>query len=81
MTQSPDYVEPTTAKGTNFFLKLFGATTDALKKHVAAENECEVSDIKLITVSEQAGNGMYVLCVKGKKMKYSRGGSVFSKIN
>jgi hypothetical protein len=76
---SANHVEPKTDKATYDMLKQFGATTDDLKKHVSVENECGVNDIILIAVSEQMGNGMYVICVKGTKMKYKRTGSVFSK--
>jgi len=59
----------------------FDATTDDLKKHVAVENDCKVEDVKLINISEQKGNGMYLLCVNGVEMKYRRMGSVFSRAN
>lgn len=77
----PNYVEPKSEKGINNWLKKFDATTDDLKKHVAVENECKVEDVKLLSISEQKGNGMYILCVKGKKMKYRRTGSVFSRLD
>jgi hypothetical protein len=75
------YVEPKSEKGINSWLKKFDATTDDLKKHVAVENDCKVEDVKLLNISEQKGNGMYSLCVKGKKMKYRRTGSVFSRLD
>jgi hypothetical protein len=62
-------------------LRMTNSTTDDLKKHVAVENDCKVSDIKLINIAEQKGNGMYSLCVKGKTMKYRRTGSVFSRLD
>lgn len=75
----PNFKEP---KGMNTMgLRMTNATTKDLKKHVAVENECNVEDIILIAISEQAGNGMYSLCVKGKKMKYRRTGSVFSRLD
>lgn len=76
-----NYVEPKSEKGINNWLKKFDATTDDLKKHVAVENDCKVEDVKLLNISEQKGNGMYSLCVKGKKMKYRRMGSVFSRLD
>lgn len=76
-----NYVEPKSEKGINSWLKKFDATTDDLKKHVAVENDCKVEDVKLLNISEQKGNGMYSLCVKGKKMKYRRTGSVFSRLD
>lgn len=76
-----NYVEPKSEKGVNSWLKKFDATTDDLKKHVAVENDYKVEDVKLLDISEQKGNGMYKLCVKGKKMKYRRTGSVFSRLD
>lgn len=76
-----NYVEPKSEKGINSWLKKFDATTDDLKKHVAVENDCKVEDVKLLDISEQKGNGMYKLCVKGKIMKYRRTGSVFSRLD
>lgn len=74
-----NYKEP---KGMNSMtLRMINGTTDDLKKHVAVENECEIKDIKLLNISEQKGNGMYSLCVKGRKMKYRRTGSVFSRLD
>ena len=35
--------------------------------------------IILLEVSEQLGNGVYILCVDGQKMKWRRTGSVFRK--
>lgn len=76
-----NYVEPKSEKSVNNWLKKVDATTDDLKKHVAVENDCKVEDVKLINISEQKGNGMYSLCVKGKRMKYRRTGSVFSRLD
>lgn len=74
-----NYKEP---KGMNTMtLRKTNSTTDDLKKHVAVENDCKVEDVKLLNISEQKGNGMYSLCVKGKKMKYRRTGSVFSRLD
>jgi hypothetical protein len=76
-----NYVEPKSEKGINSWHKKFDATTDNLKKHVAVENDCKVDEVKLLNISEQKGNGMYSLCVKGKKMKYRRTGSAFSRLD
>lgn len=75
------YVEPKSEKSVNSWLKKFDATTDDLKKHIAVEMDCKVEDVKLLNISEQKGNGMYSVCVKGKKMKYRRMGSVFSRLD
>ncbi|MBD3584035.1 DUF3157 domain-containing protein [Flavobacterium selenitireducens] len=76
-----NFVEPKSEKGIYNMLKRVGATTDDLKKHVAVENDCKVEDVKLLNISEQQGNGMYSLCVNGKKMKYRRTGSAFSRLD
>ena len=54
---------------------------DDLKKHVSVENNCKVENVKFLDISEQKGNGMYKLCVKGRVMKYRRTGSVFSRLD
>ncbi|MDI9309124.1 MAG: hypothetical protein QM535_02815 [Limnohabitans sp.] len=74
-----DYVEPKPDKNIQSWLKRVDATIEDLRKHIAVENECEVSDIKFLKISEQKGNGMYSVCVKGKEMKYRRIGSAFLK--
>lgn len=72
-----DFIEPKSDKNINSWLKKFDATTDDLKKHVAVDNDCTVADVILLNISEQKGNGMYSLCVKGIEIKYRRAGSVF----
>lgn len=47
-----------------------------IKKHVAIDNDCEESEVTLMRLSEQAGNGIYVYCVKGTQLKYKRMGTV-----
>jgi hypothetical protein len=69
------YKEPEFMKST--FLKKLNSTVDDLKKHVSVENDCQISDVIVLALSEQKGNAMYSLCVNGKKMKYKRMGSVF----
>lgn len=74
-----NFVEPKSEKSINSWLKKFDATTDDLKKHVAVDNNCTVTDVILLNISEQKGNGIYSLCVKGIIMKYRRAGTVFFK--
>lgn len=76
-----NFVEPKSDKSIYKMLKMVDATTDDLKKHVAVENEVSIKDVLLLSISEQKGNGIYILCVKGKKMKYRRTGSVFSRLD
>ena len=78
---SQGFTEPKSEKSVYYWLKKFDATTDDLKKHVAVENEVPENSVILLSISEQKGNGMYVLCVDGKKMKYRRTGSVFSRLD
>ena len=74
-----DFLEPKSDKSITSWLKKFDATTDDLKKHVAVDNDCTIGDIILLNISEQKGNGIYSLCVKGLEIKYRRAGSVFFK--
>ena len=70
-----DFKEP---KGKNTAgLRRIDATLDDLKEHVSVDNECNIEDVIVMRASEQKGSASYVLCVKGKKMKYRRAGSVF----
>ena len=50
---------------------------ERLRKHVAVENDCELTDVKFVSQTQSLGNGMYSLCVKGKLMKYKKVGTVF----
>lgn len=75
-----NFKEPEGEKKIQNFLKRIDATTDDLKMHVAVDNSCSIDKVKLIDISEQKGNGVYVLCVQGKKMKYRRTGSVFNRM-
>lgn len=77
----PDYIEPKSTKEMYRMLKPVGATIDDLKEYVSVDNECKLDEVKIISFSEQPGNGIYNLCVKGIKMKYRRTGSVFTKYN
>lgn len=76
-----NYQEPQPDKKIQSFLKKVDATIEDLRKHVAIDNDCEEKDIVFLRISEQKGNGLYDLCVKGKNLKYKRMGSVFMKNN
>ena len=56
-----------------------GSTVDDLKKHISVDMGVKQEKIILLEVSEQLGNGIYILCIDGQKMKYRRTGSVFRK--
>lgn len=72
-----DFIESEGNKKIKGWLKKVDATLDDLKDHVAVDNDCTTQQIKIVQASEQRGNGNYVLCVKGKEMRYRRTGSVF----
>ena len=74
-----NFQEPQPDKKIQRFLKIGDATIEDLRKHIAVENEVELSEIKFLRISEQKGNGMYQVCVKGQEMKYKRMGTVFMK--
>jgi hypothetical protein len=59
--------------------KRMGSTVDDLKKHISVDMGVKQEKIILLEVSEQLGNGVYILCVDGQKMKWRRTGSVFRK--
>lgn len=74
-----NYQEPKPDKKIQSFLKKVDATISDLRKHIAIDNDCNESDVIFLRISEQKGNGLYDLCVKGKNLKYKRMGSVFMK--
>jgi hypothetical protein len=74
-----NYIEPKTDKRVQSMLKRGDATIEDLRKHISVENDCELSDVMFLSISEQMGNGMYSVCVKGKEMKYRRVGTAFMK--
>ena len=75
------YQEPKPDKKIQGWLKRGDATIEDLRKHIAVENEVDLSDIVFLRISEQKGNGIYQVCVAGKEMKYKRMGTAFMKNN
>lgn len=73
-TKSPTVSENDCNLGADF---KEGKTNERLRKHVAVENDCKLEEIKFISMVQEFGSGTYSLCVKGKKMKYKKVGSVF----
>ena len=71
------FVEPKGESKNLSFLKKTGATVTDLKKHISVDRECKITDIILTNISEQLGNGIYIVCINGKEYKYRRSGSVF----
>ena len=78
-----DFKEPTRDKKVEKWEKRMPAGTFPslldIKKHVAIDNDIDVSKIILLKLSEQAGNGIYEYCVDGKQMKYKRMGTVINR--
>ena len=71
------FVEPKGDSKNQKFLKTVGATVTDLKKHISVDRSCTIKDIILTNISEQKGNGIYIVCINGKEYKYRRSGSVF----
>lgn len=71
------FIEPKGEPKNQSFLKKVDATVTDLKKHISVDRECKITDIILTNISEQLGNGIYIVCVNGKEYKYRRSGSVF----
>lgn len=72
-----NFVEPKGESKHQSFLKRVDATVTDLKKHISVDRDCKTTDITLTNISEQLGNGIYIVCVNAKEYKYRRSGSVF----
>src|SRR5690606_32951122 len=64
------------AKKMNRFNEGAFPSLEDIRKHVAIDNDCEIFEVTLTRLSEQAGNGIYIYCVKGIQLKYKRMGTV-----
>jgi hypothetical protein len=71
------FKEPKGDSKNQSFLKMTDATVSDLKKHISVDRGCKITEIILTNLSEQKGNGIYIVCVKGVEYKYRRSGSVF----
>ena len=60
-------------------LKRGHATIEDVKEKVAKDNNINVSDVILISASEQRAKGEYYFCVNGKKIVYKRLGTTIMK--
>jgi hypothetical protein len=60
---SANFVEPKGESKNQSFLKMVDATTKDLKKHISVDRGCKIEDITLTNLSEQKGNGIYIVCV------------------
>lgn len=74
-----DFVEPKLNNKIQSQLKKGRATISHVKKKVAKDYNCEVSDVLLLSFSEQKEKGMYHFCANGTKVTYKRIGSTIIK--
>ena len=72
-----NFVEPKGEAKNQSFLKTVDATVKDLKKHISVDRNCKIEQIILTNISEQKGNGIYIVCIKNNEYKYRRSGSVF----
>lgn len=54
-----------------------GKVNKRLLKHVMVDNNCTEKEVVFIESQNNYGSGIYLLCVKGKLMKYKKVGTVF----
>lgn len=69
---SNSFEEPKRSKKNKRFEKRMRGnfpTLKEIKNHVAIDNDCDNSEVTLLRLSEQMGNGIYVYCVKGTQLK------------
>ena len=71
------FKEPKGDSKNQSFLKMTDATVADLKKHISVDRSCKITEIILTNLSEQKGNGIYVVCINATEYKYRRSGSVF----
>lgn len=72
---SKDFVEPKLNRKIQGELKKNRATMSHIKKKVAKNHNCSVSDVLLLFISETKQKGRYDFCVNGSKITYKRVGS------
>ena len=73
------FVEPKLDQKIQAQLKKGRATINHVKKKVAKDNNCEVADVLLLSVSEQKAKAVYHFCAKGKEVTYKRIGTTIIK--
>ncbi|MDO5971552.1 DUF3157 domain-containing protein [Flavivirga aquimarina] len=72
---SKDFTEPKLDRKIQAQLKKGRATIKHIKKKVAKDYNCEVSEVLLLSAKEKKANGMYHFCANGKKVTYKRVGN------
>lgn len=60
-------------------LKRGGATIDDVKKKVAKDYDCELTDVFLLDLTEQKAKAVYYFCANGEKVTYKRIGNAIIK--
>ena len=74
-----DYKEPKLSTKIQNQLIRGHATISDVKEKVAKDNEVPVSEVILLSASEQKSKGEYRFCVKGKEQVYKRIGNAIIK--
>lgn len=74
-----DFTEPELNSKIQSQLKRGRATIEDVKSKVAKDFECEVEDVKLLSVREQKARATYDFCVKGSPVTYKRNGYAVAK--
>lgn len=69
------FVEPKLDSKIQAKLKRGRSTISHVKKKVAKDSDCNVSDVLLIDFTEQKEKAVYHFCVRGKKVTYKRIGN------
>ena len=77
-----DFVEPKLDQKIQAQLKKGRATIDDVKRKVAKDYNCDISDVILLSFTEQKVKAVYHFCANGTKVTYKRTGfSIIKGIN
>ena len=69
-----DFVEPKLNQKIQAQLKKGWATIDDVKQKVAKDYNCDISNVVLLSFTEQKIKGVYHFCANGTKVTYKRTG-------
>lgn len=69
-----DFVEPKLNQKIQAQLKKGRATIDDVKQKVAKDYDCDISDVILLSFTEQKVKAVYHFCANGTKVTYKRTG-------
>lgn len=70
-----DFIAPKLNRKIQAQLKRGRAAIDDVKKKVAKDYDCEVTDVFLLDLTEQKAKAVYHFCAKGEKVTYKRIGN------